>query len=279
MHVHTIHSGMCTVPVFRRFCRESYNDPLELYQRLKARGMGFVTVTDHDSIDSVASLGQFPDFFLSEEVTCRTPDGTEFHMGVYDIDELQHVKLQEYRDDFPRLMAYLREQRLLFSINHVFSSLTGKRSARDFDSFRMFFPAVETRNGAMRRTANRRAAVFAGRNRKLRIGGSDSHTLLGAGRTFTEVRGARNKREFFDGLRQGVARVQGENGSYGKLTQDVLSIGWSMMKERPWTLALAPLVLAVPLFTLGHCLCEDAFSRRWARETAESIPAAMEALL
>ena len=27
MHVHTVHSGMCTVPVFDRFCRESYNDP------------------------------------------------------------------------------------------------------------------------------------------------------------------------------------------------------------------------------------------------------------
>ena len=43
LHVHTHHSGMCTVPVLKRICRESYNDPRELYTTLKRRGMNFVT--------------------------------------------------------------------------------------------------------------------------------------------------------------------------------------------------------------------------------------------
>jgi len=40
-------------PGLSRICRESYNDPTEVYQRLKRLGMSIVTITDHDSIDAV----------------------------------------------------------------------------------------------------------------------------------------------------------------------------------------------------------------------------------
>ena len=83
MHVHTIHSGMCTVPGMRLVCRESYNHPQALYETLKSQGMDLVTVTDHDSIDAVESLRSHSDFFLSEEVTCQLPTGTEIHVGVF----------------------------------------------------------------------------------------------------------------------------------------------------------------------------------------------------
>ena len=56
LHVHTLHSGMCTVPVMDRICRESYNDPDEVYRILKGRGMNLVTVTDHDSIEASRML-------------------------------------------------------------------------------------------------------------------------------------------------------------------------------------------------------------------------------
>src|ERR1700761_4259998 len=56
LHVHTRHSGMCNIPGFHRFCRESYNDPEAVYQTLKRRGMDLVTVTDHDSIDAAEQL-------------------------------------------------------------------------------------------------------------------------------------------------------------------------------------------------------------------------------
>ena len=44
--------------------------------------MDLVTVTDHDSIDAAERLRRHPDFFLSEEVSCLTPSGTELHVGV-----------------------------------------------------------------------------------------------------------------------------------------------------------------------------------------------------
>src|SRR5580704_8629162 len=159
MHVHTKHSGMCTVPVLRHICRESYSDPLEVYSVLKQRGMDLVTITDHDSIDAAEQLRKYPDFFLSEEVTCRTPSGTEFHMGVYNIEERHHAELQRRRDDLPSLLAYLSEESLFFSINHVFSGLTGHRTATDFELFGRYFPSVETLNGMMTEGSNTAAAA------------------------------------------------------------------------------------------------------------------------
>ena len=46
LHVHTVHSGMCTVPLLNRVCRESYSNPADVYNVLKERGMDLVTVTE-----------------------------------------------------------------------------------------------------------------------------------------------------------------------------------------------------------------------------------------
>src|SRR5437868_4566031 len=98
LHVHTRHSGKCSIPLLKRICRESYNDPEAVYQSLKRRGMDLVTITDHDSIDAAESLRHYPDFFLSEEVTVEMPGGSEMHVGVYDINERQHLAIQSRRN-------------------------------------------------------------------------------------------------------------------------------------------------------------------------------------
>ena len=76
LHVHSYFSGLCTTPFVRKFCRESYSDPREVYAVLKERGMNLVTLTEHDSIESAEVLRKHKDFFVSEEVTCRMPSGS-----------------------------------------------------------------------------------------------------------------------------------------------------------------------------------------------------------
>ena len=73
LHVHTIYSGMCTVPVLKRICRESYNDPREVYSVLKRRGMDLVTLTDHDSIGAAEPLRGYADFSSAKRslAACR----------------------------------------------------------------------------------------------------------------------------------------------------------------------------------------------------------------
>jgi len=270
LHVHTMHSGMCTVPVFKRVCRESYSDPDEVYATLKRRGMDLVTVTDHDSIESSEQLRRHPDFFLSEEVTCRTSRGTELHLGVYDIQEHDHAEIQRRRDDLAALFAYLDERELLFSINHAFSGLTGSRAEADFNDFAEYFPAVEVLNGQMLPVANEHAEAFAARHRKIALAGSDSHTLSGLGRTYTQVEGARHRADFVDGLKRGRTTAVGESGSYGKLVRAVLEISCAMMSETRWTVTLAPLMTGVPIVVLAVIAREMAFAYRWGRHTSNT---------
>ncbi|HLH40205.1 MAG TPA: PHP-associated domain-containing protein [Bryobacteraceae bacterium] len=265
LHVHTIHSGMCTIPLLHHICRESYNDPDEVYATLKRRGMDLVTVTDHDSIGAAEPLRRHADFFLSEEVSCLTSSGMRLHMGVYGIEERDHVQLQRRAPDMPSLLAYLEERDLLFSVNHVFSSLTGRRCEADFEEFAARFPAVETLNGAMLEIANRSAAALAAQTGKIAVGGSDAHTMASLGRTYTEVSGARNASEYLAGLKLGRTRVAGESGDYLKLTRAVASIGCDLLRERRAARVLLPLLAAVPLITLVNLGLEYAFAQKWSR--------------
>ena len=264
LHVHSLASGMFTAPVLNRFCRESYNDSAEVYERLKHLGMSIVTITDHDSIAGAEVLRRYPDFFLSEEVTVQMPSGTEMHLGVYGIAERDHAEIQRRRSDFLALMAYLRERKLFFSVNHVFSGLTGRRHEDDFQWCASHIPAYETRNGQMWPQANHEAQRLARRLGKMEIAGSDSHTIAGVGRTYTEVPGARNAEEFLAGLRAGNGVVQGVHGSYAKITADVYRIVRSLLHAEPWTLPLMPLVAFVPGFTAAHWLNEILFCRKWS---------------
>ena len=136
LHVHTQwFTRGCTIPVLSGVCLECYNEPPALYERLKQRGMDLVTVTDHDSIDAVEELRGYPDFFLSEEVTCTMPSGTEMHAGVYGIREHDHIELQRRRRDVESLLAYAVENQLFVTVNHLYSSLTGTAHGRRFRRF------------------------------------------------------------------------------------------------------------------------------------------------
>ncbi|GAC1700953.1 MAG: hypothetical protein NVS9B4_03340 [Candidatus Acidiferrum sp.] len=262
LHVHSKASGMCDTPGLNRICRESYNDPREVYERLRQKGMSLVTVTDHDSIDAAEALCGYAGYFLSEEVLL--PTGTAMHLGVYDITERDHLEIQNRRQDFVALLMYLTERKRFFSVNHVFSGLTGRRQSDDFNWFASYIPAFETRNGQMCRAANENSERLASRLGKIALGGSDSHTVAGLGLTYTEVPGAATVEEFFAGLRQGRSRVRGMHGGYAKLTVDVFSIVASLFGERPWTLLISPLALLVPAFTAGHWLGELRFCKKWS---------------
>lgn len=254
---------MCTLPLLRRVCRESYNDPLEVYETLKRAGMDLVTITDHDSIGAVEALRGKPDFFLSEEVTCTLPSGTELHVGVYDITERDHIEMQRRRHDFESLFAWLFDNNLFFSANHVFSSLTGRRMMEDFALFERAFPAIETGNGHMTRRSNRAAALLADRAARAEIGGSDAHAMASVGCAWTVVPGARTPQEYLEGLRAGLGRVRGQPGSWLKLTRDVFAIGRGMVRENPLTLPIAALGWLVPLITLENTIREAIFVQYW----------------
>ena len=253
------------MPFIRTFCRECYSEPEAVYEKLKRSGMDLVTVTDHDSIEVLGDLGHHPDFFLSEEVTCRMPSGTEAHLGVYDITERQHIEIQRRCNDMPSLLAYLGEQDIVYSLNHPFSSLTGRRVAGDFTWFEAFFPVLEVCNGHLLARNNSLARELVRRGGKAGFAGSDAHTLFSLGAAFTEVPEARSRLEFLEGLKRNRAKVNGSAGNYWRLTRDLLWIGMETMWEAPATVLFSPLLLAIPLAALCNCLMEIKFARQWGQ--------------
>ena len=100
---------------------------------------------------------------------------------------------------------------------------------------------------------------------KPEVGGSDAHTLGTLALTYTEVADAHNARSYLEAVRNGHGQVAGASGNYAKLTQAVLGIGSSLIRERPWTVVLTPLMLVVPLVTLANYFCELSFHAHWSR--------------
>src|SRR5258708_19803960 len=112
---------------------------------------------------------------------------------------------------------YLTERKLFFSVNHVFSVLTGWREEEDFRWLASYVPAFETRNGQTTAKANAGAERLAARLGKIGLAGSDSHTIAGVGLNYTEVRGACTVDEFFAGLRARPPPLYGIPRTYFQL--------------------------------------------------------------
>ena len=207
---------MCTLPLLKAICRECYSEPEAVYQTLRRAGMDLVTVSDHDSIGAAEALRRHPDFFLSEEVTCRMPSGNELHVGVYDLTERQHVEIQRRRNDLPRLVAYLNEQGLFYSVNHAFSALTGRRSMDDFIWLDGAFPGVEVRNGHVPERSNRLAERMAERLGKRHAGRQRrAHPALAGKRLTRACRARATRRSFSTACGAGRRRCKADQEVFG----------------------------------------------------------------
>src|SRR5262245_9748611 len=222
--------------------------------------MDLVTLTDHDSIEGALRLAHHPDTFVSEEVTLHLEGGRQLHLGVFDITEPQHAAIQERRRDAEALFAYLFEQRIPACVNHLFSALTGERLLGDLRIPLGRLPLIEALNGSQPAGHNAGALRVGRRAGMSPVGGSDSHTLTGVARAWTRVPGARTRREFLEGLRQGTTVVGGRSGTYARLTGEVVRIfaaGYRDAMRAPLLapariaalVGLVPFLPLIPVFT------------------------------
>lgn len=227
LHVHSYHSGYASHLKFLR-TRDCYSEPEAVYRVAKARGMDLVTITDHDSIDGCLEFldrhPDAPDFFISEEIECWMPGAPiKVHIGAYGIDERIHAGVQPLRRNVFDVVAYLRQQHVVYSLNHLFFFYRRQIPLEKYVTAMLdAFPAFEMRNGAMLREHNELIeTVVAGR--AAAIGGSDAHTLRRVGTTFTEAEG-RTREEFLDSLRAGRTRVGGRHGTTADIAAEIYGV-------------------------------------------------------
>jgi predicted metal-dependent phosphoesterase TrpH len=241
-----------------RYARESYSEPLAVYEIARRRGMDLVTLTDHDTIEGNLRLAHLPDVFWSEEVSCILPSGTLVHVSVFDVSERDHEAITQRRRDGESLFAYLAERRIPAALNHMFSPMTGPRSTGDYTYTLSRVGLVECLNGNMPEGVNSHALEAAAMTGHAAVGGSDAHTLATVARAYTEVPGARSREEYLAALRAGAVVPRGRSGSYAQLVSDITRVTMGAFRDvvsaliqgRGGVVPVLALIPVVPLTTL-----------------------------
>ncbi|MFW5818685.1 MAG: glycosyltransferase [Desulfovermiculus sp.] len=250
MHVHSRYSRHPSAWVFRKMgCAESYTDPQYLYQSLKDRGMDLVTITDHDTIDGNLEIAHLPDTFISEEVTASFPgDGCKVHVLVYDINEKQHDEISRLRENVFELVRYVQAENIFHALAHPMYSVDGGLKVEHFQQLLLLFTHFEL-NGAKDSFQNtvlrkiltginqERLSELAVRydltpsgeqpSRKYLISGSDDHSSLYMGLSYTEVPEADCVQAFFKGIARNVQEVH----TYEAGPQDLAHSLYSIMYQ------------------------------------------------
>ena len=156
LHVHSHHSNRPSEWILKKIgSPECYTKPRDLYRIAKARGMTFVTVTDHNVIDGGLEIAHLPDVFLSEEVDVSFPeDGCRIHVVTLGITEAQHAEIQRLRRNVYDLTAYLQAEGIAHFVAHPLYNQNGRLTVETFEKMLVLFPAFEVRNGARNRLLN-----------------------------------------------------------------------------------------------------------------------------
>lgn len=255
LHCHSRYSERPTIWLMKKIgCPESFTDPVDLYRIALGKGMDAVTITDHNRIEGCLNIAHLPGTFLSEELTTYFPeDGCKVHVLAYDITENEHRELQEARRNIYELVDYLRERDIVHALAHPFYAVNDRLTMEHLEKLWLLFKLVEL-NGDQCDAANRRSikviegltpesiARYADKHgiepgfpepwKKHWIGGSDDHSSLHLGRTFTRVEGASNLVEFFQGMQGGKARIEINPANPEMMGHNIYGIAYQFYKNR-----------------------------------------------
>ncbi len=227
MHCHSTASQHSRLGVQRSLgLPECATPPEEVYELAKRRGMDFVTITDHDTIDGCLELADRPDCFVSEELTARfAGEPQAVHVLCYGITPGDHEWLQAHAGDVEACAAYLHESEIACALAHPFYNVDAPLTRRHRRRLAELFPIWEVRNGSRAAELNMPAVIYIETHGGTGIGGSDDHAGVDIGRTFTEAPAASTPEELLRQIRRGD-RVEpgGEQGSAAKWAHAAMAL-------------------------------------------------------
>jgi len=196
---------------------ECATPPEEVYALAKRRGMDFVTITDHDTIDGALELADRPDTFVSEELTAWFRNEPQaVHVLCWGITPDDHEWLQAHSSDVELCASYLQEHQIACALAHPFYSVAAPLEARHRRRLAELFTAWETRNGSRPPELNMPAAMYVDTHGGTGVAGSDDHAGVDIGRTFTATPPADTPQHYLDWIRLGQTRACGDQGSAAK---------------------------------------------------------------
>jgi glycosyltransferase involved in cell wall biosynthesis/predicted metal-dependent phosphoesterase TrpH len=226
MHVHSTASELSKLGIQRSLgLPECATPPQEVYELAKRRGMDFVTITDHDTIDGALEIAHLPDVFISEELTVFFKGERQaVHVLCYGIDGSDHEWLQAHNDDVETCAAYLDQHQITAALAHPFYAVGAPLTARHRRRLAQLFPIWETRNGSRAKELNLPAFVYIETHGGTAIGGTDDHAGIDIGCTYTETPHAADPLQFLALVRAGAAESHGAQGSAAKWAHAAMAL-------------------------------------------------------
>ena len=227
LHCHSTASAVSKLGVQRALgLPECATPPQEVYDLAKRRGMDFVTITDHDTIDGALVLAErYDDAFVSEELTAWfRGEPQAVHILCWGITPQDHERLQALAGDVEAVAEELSARGIACALAHPFYSVEAPLLPRHRRRLAQLFPIWETRNGSRAPELNAPAEVYIETHGGTGVGGSDDHAGVDIGRTSTQSAKCATWREFLDQIVAGDATPVGEHGSAAKWTHAAMAL-------------------------------------------------------
>ncbi|MBM3264207.1 MAG: glycosyltransferase [candidate division Zixibacteria bacterium] len=256
LHVHSHYSDKTRQWFFRKMgAQESYTPPERVYTLAKARGMTFVTITDHDAIEGALEIAHHRDVFVSEEITTHFPnDLSNIHVVALDITEAHHAEITRCRQNIYELVEYLNTQRITHYLAHPMFASGAPITVEKLEKLLLLFKNLEVLNGSrvprqqdivvgiarrltpewMEQRADRYgiAPVGPAPHRKSFVGGSDDHAGLSVARACTVTPPVTSVKAFLKAIDDGQSSVEGEPGTALSLANSVYVLAYELFRRR-----------------------------------------------
>ena len=255
LHVHSRYSdtsGNAGIRALRS--AESFTDPVELYHAQRARGMDFVTITDHNTLAGSLAIAHLPGTFLSTEFDSWFPeDGVRVHVVALGLDEATFADADAARANVHDLVACLREAGTAHYLAHPLFDMSGHFTPDTVERMLLLFNVLEGRNGARTSRCNgllravvaaltpERLAAMAERQgiepwgdapwRKALTGGSDDHSGLFSASSYTLAGGDGTAGGFVRAVARGDCEHGGADGDARLLAHSIYAASFWKIRE------------------------------------------------
>lgn len=258
LHVHCKYSNDPSEWLLRQLgMNESYVEIEEVYRKAKEKGMDFVTITDHNTVDGAVLLHEkYPeDTIVGVEVTTGFPEtGCKIHMLLWDITKEQYDLIDTLRPNIYKLRDYIIKANVPYAVAHATYPVNGKLSMDILEKLVLMFDCFEGINGARNAYFNNawmetlKRLTPADIDRlylkhkiepiskdpwnKFFTAGSDDHAALFIGQTYTQSE-ARTRQEFIQSLREKKTTVHGRSNNYKSMAFTFYKIAYDFYTSHP----------------------------------------------
>lgn len=257
LHCHSYYSGRPSDWFLQRIgTRESYTTVEEVYRHAKEKGMDFVTITDHNTIEGAKILKEkYPhDVIIGCEWTTYFPeDGCKIHLLTYDITEKQFQEMDILRENIYKLRDYIKENNIAHSVAHATYSVNGKLTIEHIEKLILLFDNFEIINGSRSKQTNEilekvllslTPKIIEELSSKYNIdpfsehswikgftGGSDDHANLFIGETYT-IAEAKTAQEFINKIKNKEIKAFGRHNDYKSFAFTLYKILYDFSKNK-----------------------------------------------